>query len=54
MECVGHAFGLPIVDVKGAAIIRSVTELYRRWLLDAARPPAVELDEQATFQVTIS
>jgi hypothetical protein len=52
-ECVGQALGLPITDQKSTGNIRSVVELYRRWLLDPARPPAVEQDEQATFCVCL-
>src|SRR5690349_15490317 len=52
LECVGQGLGLPIVDQKSSNVLRSVTELYRRWLLDQSRPPAVEQDEQGTCKVT--
>jgi len=47
MECVGQAFNLPM---EHANVIKSATELYRRWLLEKNRPPPLEVDEQVVFK----
>jgi len=47
LECVGQGFSLPIDGVS----MKSLIELYRRWLLEKQRPAPIEKDEQRIFRV---